>query len=173
MADAASYSAIETLRDGRRLEIRAFQSGDRDGMLAAVSRTSAHSLYRRFFAVKRNFTERETAFFTNVDFVNHVALVAVATDEGRNSIVGAGRYVVVQPGKAEVALAVIDDYQGLGVGAALVRHLVALSRAAGLKELIADVLPENMPMLKVFERCGLPMSTTREADVVHVVLRLN
>ena len=44
---------------------------------------------------------------------------------------------------------------------------------AGLRELIAEVLPDNIPMLKVLERSGLPFSTTREPGVVHVALRLS
>ena len=52
------------------------------------------------------------------------------------------------------------------------RHLVAIARDAGLKALVAEVLPENTPMLKVFERCGLAMTTRREAGVVHVTLKL-
>ena len=69
-------SAIEALRDGCRVEIRALRPDDRADLIAAVGRTSAQSLYRRFFGLKRSFTEQEVAFFVNVDFVNHVALIA-------------------------------------------------------------------------------------------------
>ena len=162
MIDAARYSAIETLRDGRRVEIRALRPQDRSDLVAAVGRSSVQSLYRRFFVVRRGFSEQETDYFVNVDFVDHVALVAVVDEDGRAAIVGGGRYVLVQPGKAEVAFAVIDDYQGQGVGSALMRHLVAISREAGLQELVAEVLPENMPMLKLFEKCGCRMDTRRE-----------
>ena len=51
------------------------------------------------------------------------------------------------------------------------RHLATLGREAGLRELIAEVLSENVPMLNVFERSGLAMSTRREGPVVHVTLR--
>ena len=169
--DAANYSATETLRDGRTVEIRAQRSRDREGMLAAITRSSSGSLYRRFFAVRREFSEKETDYFLDIDFVNHVALVAVANDAGQPAIVGGGRYIVVQPGQAEVAFAIIDAYQGLGLGSALMRHLATLGREAGLRELIAEVLAENVPMLSVFERSGLAMSTRREGAAVHVTLR--
>jgi GNAT superfamily N-acetyltransferase len=173
MLDAANYSAVETLRDGRQVEIRAFRSGDRDDLLAAVGRTSAQSLYRRFFTVKRSFSEREREFFLNVDFIDHVALMAWVDESARRVIAGGGRYVVVEPGKAEVAFVVVDQYQGQGIGAALMRHLAAIARSAGLQELIAEVLPENVPMLKVFEKSGLPMTTIDEHEVVQVTLRLS
>jgi ribosomal protein S18 acetylase RimI-like enzyme len=173
MSETAEYSAVELLRDGRRVEIRALRPDDRDDLIAAVGRTSDQSLYRRFFGARRGFSEREIAFFVNVDFVNHVALVAVADEGGRPLIVGGGRYVVVQPGKAEVAFAVVDRYQGQGIGATLMRHLAAIARTAGLDELIAEVLPDNIAMLKVFEKSGLRVSTRREPRVVHVALGLS
>jgi len=173
MVEAATYSAVETLRDGRRVAIRALRQDDRAELLAAVGRTSLESLYRRFFYVKRGFTEQETAYFLNIDFVDHVALVAVVEEASRPVIVGGARYIVLQPGKAEVAFTVIDQYQGQGIGAALMRHLAGIARGAGLRELIADVLPENDAMLKVFAKSGFPLRTKRESDVVHVVLRLD
>jgi RimJ/RimL family protein N-acetyltransferase len=172
MIEAATYSAVEVLRNGRRIEIRALRPDDQAGLISAVDRSSAQSLYRRFFGVRRHFTEQEIAFFVNVDFINHVALVALAGKDDRPLIVGGGRYVVVEPGKAEVAFAVVDQYQSQGIGAILLRHLVAIACEAGLKELTAEVLPDNVPMLKVFEKSGLRLSTKRESQVVHVTLQV-
>jgi ribosomal protein S18 acetylase RimI-like enzyme len=168
----ADYAATENLRNGRAIEIRALRHEDHDDFVAAAGRLSTQSLYRRFFAVKRNFTEKETSFFLDVDFVNHVALVAVAQNEGKPSIVGGGRYVVVKPGQAEVAFAVTDDYQGQGIGAALMRHLVAIGRGAGLREFIAEVLPSNTAMLKVFEKSGLHVKSSRQSGITYVTLGL-
>jgi RimJ/RimL family protein N-acetyltransferase len=172
MMDAAKYSAVEQLGHGRRIEIRALKPDDEADLLAAVDRASVQSLYRRFFAMKREFSEKEIAYFVNVDFLNHVALVAVAEEGGQAMIVGGGRYVVVRKGSAELAFAVIDEYQGKGIGAALMRHLIMIARNAGLKQLVAEVLPDNTPMLNVFKKCGLSIKTARETDVVHVVLQL-
>ena len=171
MPDASMYQAIEKLRDGRCAVIRAFQPEDRAGLMAAVERASADTLYRRFFTVKRGFSAKEIDFFTNIDFVEHVALVALVKEGERPMIVGAGRYVVVAPGKAELAFAVIDEYQGQGIGAALMHHLGVIADRGGIKELIADVLPENVPMQKVFERSGYRIRSERESEVVHVSLR--
>jgi RimJ/RimL family protein N-acetyltransferase len=52
------------------------------------------------------------------------------------------------------------------------RHLAAIARGAGLEELIAEVLPDNIPMLKVFEKSGFRLSTKRGPQVVDVLLRL-
>jgi RimJ/RimL family protein N-acetyltransferase len=168
----ANYAALETLRGGRQVEIRALRPSDRDELKAAVARISSQSLYRRFFGPKRSFTEKEVAYFVNVDFVTQVALVAVAGECDRPTIVGGSRYIVVRPGVAELAFAIVDQYQGLGLGAALLRHLVAIARRAGLRELVASVLPDNRAMLTVFEKSGLRVGTRREQGTVHVTLEV-
>lgn len=170
--DAATYIATERLRDGRTCEIRALGPNDEAEFLTAVGRVGTRSLYRRFMGAKREFSTKERAFFLNVDFVNHVALVALVNEGDRASIVAGGRYIVEKPGTAEIAFAVIDDYQGQGIGAVLLRHLATIARQAGLKEFTAEVLADNAPMLKVFERSGLKVSSQRSADGVHAVLIL-
>ena len=172
MVEPSNYSAVEKLRNGERIEIRALKPQDRDDLMAAVSHTSSESLYRRFFAVRRHFSETEESFYLNIDFVSHVALVALADENGQHSIVGGARYVVGEPGQAEVAFTVVDKYQGRGLGAALLRNLVAIARQAGLRELVAYVLPDNRAMLKVFEKSGLGCRTRREGRTVHVTLHL-
>ena len=170
--NAATYAATEHLRNGALLQIRALLPRDRAEMLASVGRASKETLYRRFFAPKRYFSEREIEFFLNVDFKSHVALAAVLSEGGREMIVGGARYIVSQPGCAEIAFAIDDPHQKLGIATHLITHLIKIARAAGLEEFVAEVLPENAPMLKVFERCGLAMTTRRERGVVHVKLSL-
>lgn len=168
-----SYSVVETLRDGRSVEIRALRPDDEAQMLAAVARTSPQSLYRRFFGVKKSFSDNEKAFFLNVNFTDHVALIATVERSGRTEIVGGARYVEVQHGIAEVAFTVIDEFQGKGVGSALMRHLILLARRASLKQLIADVLPENTAMLNIFRQTGLPTTMSRAKGVTHLILDLS
>src|SRR5271167_2956000 len=103
MSVTANYAARELLRDGSQIEIRALQREDEANMLAAVGKTSARSLQRRFFAMKRHFSDKERAFFMDIDFKNHVALVALADQAGREVLVGGSRYVVFEPGRAEMA----------------------------------------------------------------------
>ena len=141
-------------------------------MLAAVEQTNAESLRRRFFVTKRKFSEQETAFFLRVDFVNHVALIATIDDGGRQPIIGGCRYIITEPGKAEVAFIVIDAYQGQGIGTMLTRHLINLAHAAGLKELVAEVLRENVAMSEVLGKCGFRASPSPDPQVIHLALTL-
>lgn len=171
MTQAAAYSVAEGLREGRAVTIRALTPEDRSAMLSAAARVSAQSLYRRFFGPKRGFTEQEVDFFVNVDFVKHVALVAELNESGKNAVIGAGRYIVTEPGVAELAFAVVDEYQGQGIGTALLKHLVIIAREGGVQQLMAEVLPENAPMLAMFRKFGF-VSDSRGGSV-HVVLDLS
>jgi GNAT superfamily N-acetyltransferase len=172
MFQAANYSAAETLRNGKLVLVRALKPEDHDGFIAAAGGLTAQSLRRRFFGEKRHFTEAEENFFLNPDFTNHVALIAIVEEGGRPVIAGGARYVVVKPAQAELAFAVADRFQGQGIGAVLMHHLAAIARQAALRELIAEVLPENIAMLKVFRRSGLPHYTKSISGAVHVTLQL-
>ena len=172
MPEAAEYSVREHLRDDRPIAIRALRPDDRAGMLAAIGRTSMQSLQRRFFVPKKGFSEQEMAFFLNIDFESHVAIVAEIPEDGSPIIAGGGRYIVVQPGEAEVAFNVVDAYQGQGIGTILMRHLAVLARNAGLKELVAEVLPENTAMLKLFKKFGFRTDAKGSPQVVHLTLQL-
>ena len=168
---AADYSVVERLRDGSGIEIRAIRPADDQEMLEAIGRTSVQSLQRRFFVPKLHFSDKELDFFIhNVDFKDHVALVAELNENRSRVIVGGGRYIMVKPGQAEMAFMVIDAYQGKGIGSVLMRHLIAIARDGGLKELIAEVLPENAPMLKLFGRFGF--RTVARDEVKHLALQL-
>ena len=167
--DASQYSATATLRDGSAVTIRAQRPTDREGMRSALVQMGQESIQRRFFAPRRYFSEGEVAFFLNIDFVRQVALVAVA---GGAIVVGGCRYIVTEPGVAEVAFSVADDWQGRGLGGLLMEHLIGIARQQGLRLLVAEVLKENTAMLTVFRKCGLPTETRHEAGVVHLTAEL-
>jgi len=168
----ANYTVHEHLADGSRIEIRALRREDEADMLAAIGKTSAQSLQRRFFVMKRHFSDKERAFFMDVDFKDHVALVALAEQDGREVIVGGGRYVVFEAGRAELAFVVIDTWQGRGVGSILMRCLTEIARAARLRELTAEVLPENAAMLRIFGKFGFRPVSRRDPQTIHLVMKL-
>ena len=171
MSEATDYTARELLRDGSPIEIRALRHEDEADMLAAIEQTSVQSLQRRFFVIKRRFSEQERAYFMDIDFKNHVAIVALADETDRKAIVGGGRYIVFEPGRAEMAFVVIDAWQGRGVGSVLMRHLIKIANDAGLKELTAEVLPENKAMIKVFGKFGFSPAPSQDPQTRHLVLK--
>jgi GNAT superfamily N-acetyltransferase len=111
-----------------------------------------------------------------VDFFHHVALLASISENGVEIPTGVGRYIISNNDishSAEVAFAVDEAYQGLGIATLLLRHLTQLARAAGLRQFTALVLPDNQKMLHVFQHCGLPMrQTVNDVGVLEIVLEL-
>ncbi len=171
MFQPENFHVIETLHDGTMVEIRAQRPEDKEAILEEVRQASADTLYHRFFAVKRALSEQEQHFFFDVDFVNHVVLLAVATMNGQPRIIGGARFIVTEPGKAEVAFSVVDEFQHHGLGAVLMHHIAPIARDAGARELVAEVLADNASMLGVFEHSGLITTTRREGTTIHVSMR--
>lgn len=170
--DASQYCVVETLRDGRRATVRALKPSDEAAIREWARHLGPETIYRRFFAPKRSLSEQERTFYLNPDFDTHVALVVTLEEGGREVMAGGGRYVGCGPGRAEVAFMVDDPHQGLGIGSMVMRHLIVIAREKGLRELVAEVLPENAPMIKLFGKCGLAINTKREPDALHVTLTL-
>jgi GNAT superfamily N-acetyltransferase len=75
-----------------------------------------------------------------------------------------------EPQVGEVSLLVEDDWQGQGVGAALLTHLVRTARAAGHSELFGWCLPGELGLTKAARRAGFPVATRREEDLLRVSL---
>ncbi|MBX9667654.1 MAG: GNAT family N-acetyltransferase [Candidatus Obscuribacterales bacterium] len=160
MTFATTYTADEIIRDGRALTIRALHQEDRELWQDVWEHLGPESIYYRFFSPKRKMSDAEVAYFTQLDFVTHVALIAIIhnTTDG-DTPCAIGRYHVVGTSQdtAEIAFAVDDEFQGLGIGTLLLTHLARIGRLAGISEFVAFVLAENQKMLEVFENCGIPI----------------
>jgi acetate---CoA ligase (ADP-forming) len=167
--DPAHYSAEEVLRDGGPIYIRAIRADDRERLLRHFKELSEDSRYHRFFGVKRSLNEAELTRFTQLDFVNHVGLVATLLHSGEERFIGVARYVCgSDPARAEVAFAVVDQHQGRGIGSVLLEHLGRIARGAGISEFEADVLGDNNRMLEVFAKSGFRVKRARAAGVIHL-----
>ena len=162
--------------DGRRVHLRAIRPDDKQSLREGFHRLSGRSVYFRFFRPKRELSEEELKYFTEIDFVRHVALLAVLRQDGGEQPIGVGRYIEINDARpirsAEVAFAVDEAHRGLGVATLLLRHLVVIAQAYGITTFEADVLADNEKMLEVFAHSGLPLHSTHEAGVIHVSLSL-
>ena len=72
-----------------------------------------------------------------------------------------------------MAFTVEQHFQDRGVGTALMRHLAQIAATKGIQEFQAEVLCNNAPMLHVFRRSGLPMTTKQEGNVLHITMALD
>jgi GNAT superfamily N-acetyltransferase len=174
MMDAANYSVRETLRDGTTLLIRAIRPDDKRRLLRHFQGLSQQSVYYRFFGLKRSLSDDELSRLTELDFVNHVGLAATVESEERERFIGIGRYIRTEnASRAEVAFAVLDEYQGHGIGTLLLKHLAKIARSNGIREFAANVLGNNHQMLEVFANSGFSVHDSYESGVVHVTLDID
>lgn len=176
MIDAAAYDKIAALRNGVKVRIRSIRPDDKDRLVKAFKNLDPESIYTRFFYHKKTLTEGELKAITELDFESVVALVIAIGEGGNETIIGGGRYAVIDPtapsGSAEVAFTVEEDYHRQGIARILLQHLALIAREKGLSRFVAEVLPENRGMLTVFSRSGLPMKTAHGGDAVHVTMSL-
>ena len=176
MIDAARYDTTATLRSGMRVRVRSIRPDDKQRLAEAFKNLDPESIYTRFFHHKKMLTEEELKSATELDFENAVALVVTTGEGAHETIIGAGRYVVIDESvklrSAEVAFTIEEDYHRQGMARILLQHLASIARAKGLSIFVAEVLSENSGMLTVFSRSGLPMQTQHGGDVVHVTLSL-
>jgi GNAT superfamily N-acetyltransferase len=174
--DARQLSVAETLRNGTSITIRAARPADRDRIVTAFRGLERESVYTRFFSYKAELSPAELARLDTMDFVHEAMLVATIATSGDEIVIGSARYITesATPNElaAEVAFAVEEDYQGLGIAGRLLHHLITIARANGISRFIADVLPGNKAMLAVFKRTGLPVRERRESGVVHLDIAL-
>jgi nucleotide-binding universal stress UspA family protein/RimJ/RimL family protein N-acetyltransferase len=164
---ATSFSL--RLRDGGLLDVRPIAPADRALLRAAFERLSPESRYRRFFGPMPELSERELDYLTQVDHSDHEALIALDAQTG--DIVGVARFIRTTPGGevAEPAITVADDWQGRGVGTALLQALARRARESGISCFDAPVLAANPEAIRVLESLG---ETTSQREGHEVQLRI-
>ena len=99
--------------------------------------------------------------FVVIDYTKEMIILAVVEEDGRETVVGLGEYYLDDERLwANVAFAVRDAFQNRGVGTELLAFLIHVARRQGLTGLTAEVLKDNEPMLRVFEKMGVALEKT-------------
>jgi len=151
------YAEDALLRDGRSIRLRAIHADDKDRLAAHFHHLGLESVRFRFLGMKKDLTPAELAYFTEMDFADHVGLAATRVHEGQEEFIGVGRYIRSSSGggrSAEFALAVTDPWQGHGVGTLLMEHLARIATRRGIERFEADILGGNTKMLDMLASLG-------------------
>lgn len=169
LSDARKYCVDAAMLDGGAIRIRAIRPDDRERLHEHFRSLSKQSVYYRFMGIKRELSPADLKRLTELDFRNHVGLAATVTENGRERFIGVGRYICgSNPNRAEVAFAILDGFQGRGIGTLLLEHLNLIADANGVAEFEADVLGENRQMLEVFAHSGFETRKSMDSGVVHL-----
>jgi GNAT superfamily N-acetyltransferase len=152
------------LRDGAWIRIRPIEPSDREELAAGFDRLSPESRFRRFLSPIASLSERDLDHLTRVDHRDHEALVALDPDTGAG--VAVARYVRTDSDRAEPAVAVADDWQGRGVGTALLDALAERAYTCGIRRFEATVLATNAEALALLRGLGQTTSTLAGREMV-------
>jgi GNAT superfamily N-acetyltransferase len=150
---------LHVLADGSRIRIRPIRPDDGPRLAVAVGRLSEESRRRRFLAAKPGLTAAELRYLTEVDGVDHLAVVALAGPEPGAPIVGVARCIRPAPGSAEAEFAIVvgDALQGLGLGRLLMDELASAASAAGIRRFSATTLADNLALVRLLDGLGGPV----------------
>jgi RimJ/RimL family protein N-acetyltransferase len=153
-ASRAGVNGVPTvLRDGSTVMVRPVQSTDASLLADGFTRLSERSRRLRFLGDKNNLTVAELRYLTCIDHHDHEALGALSPD-GRG--IGVARYVrdSEDPGRAEVAVTVVDEWHGRGLGTKLLELLSDRARAEGVDRFTATVASDNMASSRLVRSAG-------------------
>lgn len=156
-----SWEADIVLSDGATAHLRPITRDDAASLVDFYGRVSQRSKYHRFFAAYPVLSDRDVEHFTSVDHDRRVALVVLSGDD----LIAVGRYDRTGDDMAEVAFLVEDTHQRRGVGSVLLEHLAQAARERGIVRFVADVLPANEPMIRVFRAAGYTVCGSVEDGV--------
>jgi GNAT superfamily N-acetyltransferase len=139
-----------TTRSGLKIFLRPIKHGDAPRHKAFLQSLSSQSVYLKFFRLIRP-TDEFVGRLVDVDYVHHMAIVALPGEEEDALVLGMGRYILNKDERtAELYFAIRDDYQGQGIGGELVSYIISVARKRGLKGLTAEVMADNRRMLRLF-----------------------
>jgi RimJ/RimL family protein N-acetyltransferase len=159
------------LRDGSKVVIRQVRSADAPLLADGFARLSPQSRQLRFLRRKDALSAAELRYFTDVDHHDHEALGALDRAGGRG--VGVARYVrdAGDPYAAEIAVTVVDDWQGRGLGTELLAQLSGRARAEGIRRFTALVSADNAAMIALLRRlCADPVHREHGTVVWEITL---
>ncbi|MDE1543915.1 GNAT family N-acetyltransferase [Dechloromonas agitata] len=162
------------LFDGTPVTIRPIRAEDAAMEQDFVQHLSADSRYKRFMSTLKELPPGKLKYLTEIDYVRHLALVAIIEQEGRQVEIGVARYVAGPSGDdCEFAIAIDDAWQGSGVAGILMLSLIDAARARGMRKMEAFILASNDKMIKFARQLGFEVR--RDADdpgMMHAVRSL-
>jgi RimJ/RimL family protein N-acetyltransferase len=160
------------LRDGRHVTLRAIRADDKDRLQEAMRALSTQSSYYRFFSPLRELSPQLLERATRPETDRELQLVAVAGEGAQEKIVGGARYAAAAgTSDCEFAVAIVDEWHGLGLARQLLETLMRTAHARGFQRMEGYILATNTRMLGLAKRLGIAEMESSEGPTVRMVRR--
>jgi acetyltransferase len=149
----------EQLNDGTDIVIRPIRPEDAEIEQAFIRELSAESKYFRFMNSIHELSLEMLVRFTQIDYHNEMALVAINPDVKGEEEIGVARYLTNPDKKTcEFAIVVSDKWQGKGIARLLMQKLIEIARNRGLEIMEGQVLANNFRMLELMKSLNFRIS---------------
>jgi acetate---CoA ligase (ADP-forming) len=163
-----SVLADVVLRDGSTMRLRPPVAADAADLVALFGGLSDQSLYLRFHG-RPTIDDALVTPVLDPDWTERGALVGSSSGQ----IVALASYVRLRDVRtAEVAFAVADAFQGRGIGTRMLEQLAAVAGSVGVEEFVAEVMADNVAMLRVFADAGFEVARATSFGETEVRLQL-
>ncbi len=155
---------LVSLRDGAQALIRPIRTTDAPLLADAFGRLSDRSRWLRFLTAKRELTAAELRYFTDVDHIDHEALIALSATDGR--ALGVARYIRSADDRlaADLAVTVVDDWHRRGVATQLMVRLNQRAVHSGVCRYTVLVAADNLPVFAMLHSLGLDLRGVHSVD---------
>jgi acetyltransferase len=158
--DLGHMSQFCTVKGNLQVEIRPIHPEDEERMIMFHQGLSERSVYMRYFeslSLAARTKHHRLARVCLADPQSETVLIALCVDPKTASqrIVAVGRLSrFADPSNAELALLVLDEFQGRGVGTELLRHLILAARNQKIRCIYAEMLRDNIAIQRLLRKLG-------------------
>lgn len=151
----AQYESWLTLKNGRQVFLRPILQTDEPLIVDLFNRISPQSLYLRFLSHPHTLSQEMLYHLTHVDYDSQFALIALIKEDEKDAIIAVGRYAR-DPHRdiTDLAVAVRDDWQHVGLGKALLVNTVDIAKAHGISHFESMMDPQNHTMKRILSELG-------------------
>jgi len=158
---------------GAPFHVRALKPEDAPLLEEFGRHLSRDDMRFRFFIQRLEIDHELAARLSQLDYDREMALIATTTEAPGSAIAIARFHADPDNNEAEFAVAVRSDLQEQGVGFALMKYLIEVATARGLRRLWGDIVADNACMLTLAKALGMRLDVSSEAGTVRAVLDLN
>ncbi|PKN67659.1 MAG: GNAT family N-acetyltransferase [Deltaproteobacteria bacterium HGW-Deltaproteobacteria-12] len=157
--------------DGVKVFFRAIKPSDEEAMRRLFYRFSDDTVFYRYFSPIKTMPHSKMQEYVNVDYRRDMSIVGIVEEAGREEIIAEGRYSRRQENsRADTAFVVDEKFTGRGIASILLEMLIGHAREKGITGFSADILSDNKPMLKVYQKLPFAIKSKLKYGVYNLTI---